>query len=290
MMPRLVINRNSGIAPRKVILRNHQSPGDGVVLSAAIRDLHKAHPGKFITDIRCPWPALFENNPYITKLDDKEAERVQCEYPLIHQADQCGLHFLHGFIQDFERKFGIQIPLTEMKGDIHMTDAERAMPPQVDGDYWIINAGGKLDFTAKWWAHDRWQAVVDRTPEIRWVQIGETGHHHPPLSNVIDLRGKTTLRELVRLVYHAQGVACVSTLAMHLAAAVPTKTGRLRPCVVVAGAREPKAWQQYPGHRLLSNVGSLDCCREKSCWKSRVVPLGDGDEKDKSLCLQPVTA
>ena len=31
-----------------------------------------------------------------------------------------------------------------------------------DVPFWIIVAGGKLDFTAKWWIADRWQQVVDR--------------------------------------------------------------------------------------------------------------------------------
>ena len=41
-----------------------------------------------------------------------------------------------------------------------------------------------------------------------------------PSAVVLDLRGKTDLRQLIRLVYHAQGVLCPVTLAMHLAAAV----------------------------------------------------------------------
>ena len=32
----------------------------------------------------------------------------------------------------------------------------------------------------------------------------------------------------------------------------------------------------------------LDCCDLGGCWKSRVVPLQDGDIKDSSLCIYPV--
>ena len=41
---------------RKIILRNRQSPGDIVVLSAAVRDLHLTYPGQFLTDVR--WGAM----------------------------------------------------------------------------------------------------------------------------------------------------------------------------------------------------------------------------------------
>jgi hypothetical protein len=33
----------------------------------------------------------------------------------------------------------------------------------------------------------------------------------------------------------------------------------------------------------------MPCCDDGGCWKSRVVPLGDGDEKDRAnLCLYPM--
>jgi hypothetical protein len=33
----------------------------------------------------------------------------------------------------------------------------------------------------------------------------------------------------------------------------------------------------------------MPCCDDGGCWKSRVVPLGDGDEKDRAnLCLYPL--
>ena len=69
---------------------------------------------------------------------------------------------------------------------------------------------------------------------ILFVQVGEKGHYHPPLKGVLDMRGKTTLRDLIRLMYHADGVVCPVTLHMHLAAAVPLPPGRkrLRSCVV----------------------------------------------------------
>jgi ADP-heptose:LPS heptosyltransferase len=159
--------------------------------------------------------------------------------------------------------------------------------------YWIVVAGGKYDFTIKWWHFRRWQGVVDHFRDrLLFVQVGEADHYHPPLRGVLDLRGRTTMRELVRLVYHAEGVICPVTLLMHLAAAVELKSGAIaqRACVVVAGGRESPHWERYPTHQFLDVVGALPCCADGGCWRSRVVPLGDGDEKDRAphLCERVV--
>jgi ADP-heptose:LPS heptosyltransferase len=149
--------------------------------------------------------------------------------------------------------------------------------------FWVVVAGGKYDFTIKWWEVARYQQVIDHfRGRILFVQVGEEGHYHPPLRGVLDLRGKTDLRQLVRLVYHSQGVLCPVTSLMHLAAAVETKepANGLRPCVVIAGGREPAHWEAYPGHQFLHRIGALSCCARGGCWRSRTVPLGDGDLKD----------
>jgi hypothetical protein len=53
---------------RKLILQNNQSPGDILMLKAAERDLHRAQPGKFITDVLTRSPDPWQHNPYITPL------------------------------------------------------------------------------------------------------------------------------------------------------------------------------------------------------------------------------
>lgn len=284
--------------PRKLILRNRLSPGDIVMLSAAVRDLHRAHPGQFLTDVRTPCPALWENNPYLTPLDDDdpEAELIDCHYPLVHRSNQEPWHFIHGFIQHLNFTLRTRIRPTAFRGDIHLSAAEKSWYSQVreivgmDLPFWLVAAGGKFDFTAKWWAHERYQEVVDRfRGRVLFVQVGEAGHHHPPLRGVIDLRGKTDLRQLVRLVHHAQGALSPVSLLMHLAAAVEGKGGhpKNRPCVVVAGGREPSTWEAYPSHQFLHTQGALPCCQDGGCWKARVAPLGDGSAADRpeNLCV-----
>jgi ADP-heptose:LPS heptosyltransferase len=284
---------------RKVILQNFQAPGDVVMLTAAVRDLHLAYPGQFATDVRTPCNALWENNPHITAISDTDpdAKRIECNYPLINQSNDRPFHFIHGFIEDLNTKLGVSIQATAFKGDIHLAPQEKRWMSQVQEitrvavPFWIIVAGGKRDFTIKWWDSARWQQVVDHfRGRIFFVQVGESRHVHPALDGTLDFRGKTDLRQLVRLVYHAQGVTCPVTLLMHLATAVEVKGGspKNRPCVVVAGGREPAQWEAYPHHQYIHTNGALLCCDHGGCWKSRTVPLGDGDEKDGNLCLDVV--
>ncbi|MGL4460555.1 MAG: glycosyltransferase family 9 protein, partial [Planctomycetia bacterium] len=157
--------------------------------------------------------------------------------------------------------------------------------------FWLMNAGRKNDFTCKAWPAESYQAVVDALAgKIQFVQIGAAEHHHPPLAGVFDLRGKTDHRQLVRLMYHAAGVVTGVSYPMHLCAATPTADPArpLRPCVVVAGGREPAHWEQYPGHQFLHTIGQLPCCAAGGCWKARATPLKDGSHHDDSLCERPV--
>ncbi|HEV7636537.1 MAG TPA: glycosyltransferase family 9 protein [Bradyrhizobium sp.] len=271
------------------------------MLTAAVRDLHRACPGRFVTDVETSCPALWENNPHLTPLCscDATVRTIDCEYPLIHRSNQAPYHFLHGFTEFLSEKLDVAIRPTEHRGDLHVSAREKSWFSQVreilgdDVPFWIVNAGGKFDYTIKWWGHERYQKVVDHwRGRILFVQIGETRHHHPPLRGVLDLRGKTDLRQLVRLMYHAQGVLTPVSLPMHLAAAVETKEEwpKNRPCVVIAGGREPPHWEAYPHHQFIHTVGALPCCDNGGCWKSRTVPLGDGDEKDEpqNLCVDVV--
>jgi ADP-heptose:LPS heptosyltransferase len=269
------------------------------MLTAAVRDLNLAYPGQFAIDVRTPCGDLWAHNPHLTRIPDtdEEATQIHCDYPLIHHSNDQPVHFIHGFIEDLSEKLGVNIRPTAFKGDIHLAPEEKRWMSQVQEitrkavPFWIIVAGGKTDYTIKWWDPARWQEVVDHfRGRILFVQVGEARHVHPPLEGVLDLRGRTNLRQLVRLVYHAQGVVCPVTSLMHLAAAVEVKGGRPknRPCVVVAGGREPAQWEAYPHHQFIHTNGALLCCDNGGCWKNRTIALGDGDSKDKDLCLDVV--
>jgi len=287
--------------PERLILRNSQSAGDIVMLTAAVRDLHRCYPGRFLTDVRTSCSDLWIGNPWITKLDDREpgVRMIDCHYPLIHESNTRPYHFLFGFVEYLNDVLELRIQPTEYCGDVHLTTAEREWFERVEEargaarPYWLFASGGKWDYTIKWWAADRYQEVVRHFQgKIDFVQVGEAHHHHPPIEGAVDLRGQTSLRQLVRLMYHAQGAISAVSLLMHLAAAVEVKPGmpKNRPCVVIAGGREPPHFTAYPHHQFIHTVGALRCCDNGGCWKARTVPLGDGDRKDEpgQLCVDVV--
>ncbi len=259
---------------RKLILSNRQCLGDDAMLTATIRDLHAAYPGQFQTDVRTACPAIWENNPHITPLreDDPGVEVIQMHCPLIHQSNQLPYHYLHAFTQFLEQMLGLRIPVTKFSGDIHLTDEEKSAPPlegySLPEWFWLIVSGGKYDFTAKWWNPAYYQQVVDHyRGKLAFVQIGEAGDFHPALNGVLNLVGKTSLRQLIRLVYFCAGGLCPVTGLMHLIASIETPPGRPkhRPCIIPAGGREPGPWEAYPHHQLISTVGALTCCEHGAC-------------------------
>ncbi len=288
-----------GANMERLILVSTQSPGDVVMLTAAVRDLHRAHPGKYRTDVRTPCPALWEHNPYVQPIDDYEpgVRVLHMHYPAIHHSNQRPYHFLHGYIQHLQAELGVSIPVTEFKGDIHLSPQELAEKPafmeSLPQHYWILCAGGKFDFTTKWWWPGYYRLVANHFDGLLgMVQVGEAGHWHKPIPDAVNLVGKTSLRELVQLVYWSAGVVCPITLVMHLAAAIPMNkvSPGLRPCVVIAGGREPAHWEAYPGHRFLDTIGQLPCCAQGGCWRSRCQTVGDNDPKDEiNLCVSPVS-
>lgn len=289
--------------PRKLILKSGLALGDIVCLTAAMWELHHQYPGQFLTDVDTPFPDLWHSNPFVSIVDDDEpdVEKIDCHYDRdvwfsVNRSNQNPVHMLHAYCQDLANSLGLpSLHPTELKGQIYLSRDEygwQSIPHERFNvqRYWLICAGGKTDFTTKHWPHASYQRVVDYFQgRIQFVQVGAVGegHVHEPLNGVINLVGQTDLRQLIRLVHSACGVLCGITSLMHLAAAVPLPTWqkRPRPCVVVAGGREPRTWYGYPTHRILETVGSLPCCRDGGCWQSHTLPMGGKDER---LCERVV--
>src|SRR5687767_15052334 len=154
---------------RRLILRSGFSVGDIVMMTAAVRDLHRCYPGEFITDVRTAYPELWENNPNVTALAEAEpgVQTIECTYPLIDKSNSLPYHCLHGYIDFLNQRLGLNIKPTEFKGDLQLSEREKAWYSQVyeatgeDTPFWIVAAGGKYDITIKWWATGHYQKVVD---------------------------------------------------------------------------------------------------------------------------------
>lgn len=278
---------------RKLLLEHKRAPGDVLVMSALVRDIALTYPSQFSISVHTSAASIWQNNPHVTHVNDHQQQQ-DIEHFKLGYGDAINLvgtrnrHFLLGFYEDFERQTGISVPLLYPRPAYYLSEEERTVP-LVSGRYWVLVAGGKSDFVTKHWLYKRWQQLVNilRGFELRFVQVGAVGgnkdiyHYHPILENVLSLVGQTTLRDLARLIYHADGVICPITAAMHFAAALQ------KPCVVLGGGREEWWWEAYvPGlgnfgtdlredvqvpHRYLHTLGKLDCCQRRGCWRNKVV-------------------
>jgi len=283
----------------QLLVRNTQSPGDIVVLSAAIRDLYLSHPNKFSVSmcVSAGSEHVYHHNPYIVKAYPAPGKGLKgqafvAHYPLIKQSNQQRKHFLWGFIEYFNQKLHTNIKLTDFRPDLHVSESEKASP-LIQPPYWVFLSGGKTDFQAKIWARKYWQQLISMTrKDIAWVQCGGGSKNHIMHEQIDGIAHymvkKTSLRDFIRLIYHADGVVCAITAAMHIAA------GFNKPCVVIAGGREPWWWEAYTNqnrvnnmriadprwqipkgdtyveHAFLHTIDKLQCCTGHGCWKSKI--------------------
>jgi hypothetical protein len=254
------------------IVVNRQGAGDAIALTAAIRDLHLAHPHRFVIGVRGNRSEIFQYNPYVTPEAKVAGDPKQIAVRPRDYAKWQHRHMTDAFRDSLGHALGVKIPTFDIAGDVHLSGAEMAEPPEVPGPYWLIFAGGKADFTVKWWPW--YQALVDiLRGKVHFVRVGHGGWQ-PPLTGVTSLVGATrSHRRLIKLMYHAQGGLGPVSYGMHLAAAVPTPDATRRPYVVVAGGGETPAFYQYTGHVALHTIGQLPCCQSTGCWKYKAQPI-----------------
>lgn len=266
------------------------SPGDVLAATQALESLHLSYPGEFLTGYSGTAPELLWHNPRVVELRGP-FQQIELHYPAVHQSDGRGLTFGGAYCETLAAALGRPVPLRVNRPQLYLSEEEKLWLDQIAEHathgrrvgFWLVNAGIKSDYTTKGWPVEHFQAVIDATAgRVQWVQIGAAEHAHPKLRGVVDLVGQTDLRQLMRLVWHSRGALGGVSFLMHLAAAWE------KPYVALAGGREPAPWNAYPLQHYLHAIGSLDCCRTAACWRSRVVPLGDGDGKDSDLCAQPI--
>ena len=272
--------------PIPLLLKTAQAPGDAVAMTAAIYSLHKAHPGRYLTAVESPWPEVFANNPYVVPARSDMAP-LEMHYPAIHQSNHRAIHFMQGWCEFLSMALGVNVPLLTNRPHLYFEHPlPKLLPGHLRANYWVLCAGGKRDFTNKQWPY--YKELVQRLKsDITFVQVGSANDNHPPIEDTITgVLGHTTLSDLFELVRRARGVVCGVSLLMHVAAALE------KPAVVIAGGREPVAWNAYPKQHYVHTVGCLPCSDPQghvggACWRSRTIPLGDSAVLDKDPCLFP---
>lgn len=272
--------------PVRIRLRQWQCPGDVLVLvSSALEAIHSQYPDKFLTSLDVSHPSLFFHNPHVSQTPADIV--VDLGYNPGSADDHSDAHFIHASLDKLSQDLNIPLTCNVKRPSIYLSDREKHTRNQVaretgyDGPFWLLNASIKDCYTVKGYGSHNYQRVVDLLLErgIRCVQVGDPSARNPKLDNVIDFVGKTDLRQLVVLAYHSQGCITGESFHNHLYAALN------KPCVTLLSGFLSPDWVSYPTARTLHNHGSLPCCKDRPCWKAKVVPE---QPQEQSYCVLPV--
>ena len=260
---------------KKVTLRLWKSPGDVLQLTAAVRSLKILHPNIRIGyDGTCP--EIWTNNPDIEK------------FPIY------GSHFFEMNLGVSPRRNCIEAYCSCLAKELRINctpqidrpviclTSDDINPVSKGKPYIVVVSGGKNDYTVKQPGSGFIQSICDKLKSsYRIVQIGAAEDSHDPIKGAINLVGQTTLRQLCAVVATAGGGIGGVTALQHIYAALE------KPYICLSSGREPLEWVSYPNQKTFSAVGKLPCCVSDGCWKSRIIPLGDGAVEDGKLCVLP---
>lgn len=155
---------------------------------------------------------------------------------------------------------GISGPVS-IRPYLNLNEKERSLAAWASGHIAIQSSGAAARQPAllKEWYPERFQAAVDALRnEFEFIQLGST--RDPPLQNVKDLRGATTMRESAAILYNARLFVGLEGFIMHMARAVEC------PSVIVFGGRAAPWQLGYTcNFNLYSEVPCAPCWRQHTC-------------------------
>lgn len=260
--------------PNEITIWQSLSPGDMCPLLVGVQNLKRHRPDLKINLIG-PAPDLLRHHPDLTPV------RGRLIVPAYDGKTACnkGQSFVQAYHESLEKTFG-KFPMVETSPRLYLSPEEDSPPPYLPKDYCLIVSGSKRDLTVKRWGWWNFQKVVDATPDLNWVQIGHDDggkwHDHPRLKGTMDMVGRTSLRELMRVIKYARVLVCGVTLMMWIASAFKTRS------VIITGGREPSFFLNLPNQIYHDTTRELSCGRDgRGCWNSRTQLLHDGFFLDK---------
>jgi len=246
------------------ILHFGVGPGDDLLCTVVLHELKKR--GRSKIWMMSKNSDLFEHNPDVNRvipIDYRfreyawirgkkwhvleyariDVEKDQSEPPKRHIiAEMCG-------------RMGVQGQIA-MRPYLQLTDAERSQAAWAQGTIAIQSSGlgGQMLMKNKQWFPERFQEVVNQLKgRFKFVQLGAA--NDPALADVMDMRGKTRIRESAAILANSRLFLGNVGFLMHLARAVEC------PSVILFGGREAP-WQS--GYSCNLNLYSAVPCAP--CW------------------------
>lgn len=269
--------------PQKILIQPMGCPEDSVIFTTVIRDLKENFKDQYLINVD---PLLFEiwsGNPYLSPEVNKEnADLIFTPtFSMINQSNNTFMHATRAIRIELGKLLGITIPEGPLCCDVHLNDKEKEitfLDNKIDDTrYWIIHNGFKVGVPVSRWYISRYQQVIDHFKDkLTFVQVGFNRFETiPELSNVVNLVGELSHRQLLALVYHSAGILTTPDCFVHLA----TMQGREdrimknRPCVVLSGGRIPPLLHFYTNHDYIHTCGKLPCCDNGGCWATDIKPV-----------------
>lgn len=144
---------------------------------------------------------------------------------------------------------------------LHLTPEERSFGSFFPRQIALQSSGlaAAIPYRDKEWGSDRFAAVARHlSPEFKLVQIGSAAD--PALPVDLDLRGKTTLRQVAAVLANSAVFLGLEGFLVHLARAVEC------PSVVVFGGRaRPAVFGYSANHNLVSSPPCSPCGLRNTC-------------------------
>src|ERR1700733_13495446 len=111
----------------RIVFRAMVYPGDLLMLTGAIRDLHLAHPDKFVTDVDTTCQQIWDNNPYITHIDRIESHRyLNLGYPAYSHRETDPEHLSTRYHKQIAEALDIPVPVTKKSPEIYLSDDDKS--------------------------------------------------------------------------------------------------------------------------------------------------------------------
>ena len=107
--------------------------------------------------------AAYVEELYELYLHDPNAERIECQYPLVHQSGRRPYHFIHGFEKFLAERLRVTVEPKYFRGDLHLWVA---LPADVGVERYPTDLTGHLE---------EWAVHLDPVAEIVDLATGGLG-------------------------------------------------------------------------------------------------------------------
>jgi hypothetical protein len=258
-----------------IIYRIGHAIGDQLCMTAVVRLINQNYSLKII--VISSYPEIFVNNPRIFKnfgvfgtglflsrllrsLSGTNIENFLFTHNkfLFEEYMRINGRSLH-LVQAHTMHFKINLDFSEIMNEIYFSASEIETYEKkfnLPKFFSVIQPNSKKSYTPnKQWEISNYQIVIDNQKNIKWLQVGADNEFL--LNNVLDFRGKTSLRELFYIVSKARFVFASEGLINHIASAFQIQS------YVISSGFSSNNLSNYKNTVFFDSIGS---CGNSPCW------------------------